>query len=62
MSKARVADKSEGDLANLDHQSGVGPAEAKEKAFHTAAARVHAARMARPDLLRPIGYLARFLS
>ena len=46
-------------------QSGGGPTDVVTKEFHTAAARarlsgVCAARMARPDLLRSIAYLARY--
>ena len=65
--EGRAANKGEVDRTDFDHQGGTDPAEAKEKSFHTAAARVimevtHAARMARPDLLRSTAYLARFLT
>ena len=56
---------SEAEIA--DFASGAFPPEDKPKEFNTAAARVimkimYAARMARPDLLRTIGYLARYLT
>ena len=38
--EGRAVNKGEVDLTDFDHQGGADPAEAKEKNFHTAAARV----------------------
>ena len=53
--------------ADTEELGGVDPAVGASRNFHTAAARVsmkvmYAARMARPDLLRTIAYLARYLT
>ena len=60
-------DQGEVDLTDAEPQGGVDPAEGAAKNFHTVAARVimkvmYAARMARPDSLRSIAYLARYLT
>ena len=64
---APTTDQSEVDLTDVETQGGVDPAESAATNFHTAAARVamkvmYAARMARPDQLRSIAYLARYLT
>ena len=64
---ATNTEQSEVDLTDVEPQGGVDPAESAAKNFHTEAARVVvkvmcAARMARPDLLRSIAYMARYLT
>ena len=47
--EVRVADKSEGDLADIDIQSGADPADTMDKGFHSSGARYYESHVRGPN-------------